>query len=136
MNTEHYDTLGVGRNASADEIKKAYRKLAFQWHPDKNPDNQEETEERFKKISEAYETLSDPIKRRNYDIGDNIRIRQNPHDIINSMFGVPSHPMVNQMMFASGGGMSIHIVNGQIVHDSTGGNRSVNPDFVKMFFRF
>jgi len=135
MNTEHYDTLGVDKNASADDIKKAYRKLAVLWHPDKNAGSKE-SEERFKKISEAYETLSDPVKRRNYDMGDNIRIMQNPHDIFNSVFGVHHHPVVNQMMFASGGGMSIHIVNGQIVHDSTDGNRSVDPDFVKMLFRF
>lgn len=67
--SDFYDVLGVNRNASLEEIKKAYKKLAVKWHPDKNPDNQEEATEMFKAIGEAYETLSDPVKRRNYDLG-------------------------------------------------------------------
>jgi len=63
---DYYATLGVGRNASAEEIKKAYRKLALQYHPDKNPGNKE-AEEKFKQINEAYAVLSDPEKRANYD---------------------------------------------------------------------
>ena len=66
-----YDILGVSKNASQDEIKKAYRKLAKQWHPDKftkeNESKRKEAEEKFKKISEAYETLGDEQKRREYD---------------------------------------------------------------------
>jgi molecular chaperone DnaJ len=64
---DYYEVLGVGRNASADEIKKAYRKLARKYHPDANPDNKEEAEAKFKEISEAYVVLSDPEKRANYD---------------------------------------------------------------------
>ncbi|XP_062235697.1 dnaJ homolog subfamily B member 6b isoform X2 [Platichthys flesus] len=64
---EYYDMLGVQRNATQDEIKKAYRKLALKWHPDKNPDYKEEAERKFKELSEAYEVLSDESKRSIYD---------------------------------------------------------------------
>ena len=63
---DYYKLLGVGKNATQDEIKKAYRKLALKYHPDKNRDNKE-AEEQFKKISEAYAVLSDKEKRQQYD---------------------------------------------------------------------
>lgn len=66
MSKNYYDILGVNKGSTQEEIKKAYRKLAVQYHPDKNPDNKE-AEERFKEANEAYEVLSDDVKRKNYD---------------------------------------------------------------------
>lgn len=63
---DYYELLGVGRNASEDEIKKTYRKLALQHHPDRNPGDKQ-AEEKFKEVSEAYSVLSDPQKRAQYD---------------------------------------------------------------------
>ena len=63
---DYYEVLEVAKNASADEIKKAYRKKAIQYHPDKNPGDKE-AEEKFKEAAEAYEVLSDPDKRSRYD---------------------------------------------------------------------
>jgi DnaJ-class molecular chaperone len=65
---DYYQILGVPKNAPEKDVKSAYRKLARKWHPDANPDNQKEAEEKFKEISEAYEVLGDPEKRKKYDI--------------------------------------------------------------------
>ena len=64
---DYYEVLGVSKTATEDELKKAFRKLAKQYHPDANPNNKEEAEKKFKEINEAYETLSDPQKRKMYD---------------------------------------------------------------------
>jgi len=91
---DYYQVLGVGKNASADEIKRAYRRMAMKYHPDKNPDDKE-AEARFKECAEAYEVLSDPDKRQRYDqfghdglrgVGVHDFSRMNVEDIF-SMFG-------------------------------------------------
>ena len=64
---DYYEVLGVDKNATEEEIKKAYRKLAKKYHPDANPNNKEEAEAKFKEVNEAYENLSDPQKRKMYD---------------------------------------------------------------------
>src|SRR5215210_6998155 len=66
-----YKTLGVDKKASDEDIKKAYRKLARQYHPDRNPDNPQ-AEERFKEVQQAYDILSDAEKRKQYDAGGGI----------------------------------------------------------------
>jgi molecular chaperone DnaJ len=75
---DYYEVLGSSRSATADEIRKAYRKLAMQYHPDRNPGNKE-AEAKFKELSEAYEVLSDAEKRKQYD--------QYGHDGLRSSFG-------------------------------------------------
>ncbi|MBI3981100.1 DnaJ domain-containing protein [Candidatus Microgenomates bacterium] len=65
--TDYYQTLGVGKNASPEEIKSAYRKLALEWHPDRHAQDKKKAEEKFKEINEAYQVLSDPQKKSTYD---------------------------------------------------------------------
>lgn len=67
MGKDYYNVLGVSKSSSDDEIKKAYRKLALKWHPDRNKDSKELADKKFKEISEAYEVLSDNKKREIYD---------------------------------------------------------------------
>ena len=67
MGRDFYGILGVSKSADEKEIRKAYKKAAVKWHPDRNPDNKEEATKKFKEISEAYEVLSDPEKKKLYD---------------------------------------------------------------------
>merc|ERR1711871_1593055 len=90
--TKLYKTLGINQDASESEIKKAYRKLAIKFHPDKNKDNQEEASEKFKDISEAYQILSDPEKRKMYDSMGMDGVKGNgmqfdPSDLFEHLFG-------------------------------------------------
>ena len=66
---DYYEVLGVSKEATPEEIRKAYKKLAIKWHPDKHVDDKKEAEEKFKEIAEAYSILSDPDKKREYDTG-------------------------------------------------------------------
>jgi len=67
MARDYYDILGVSKSASADEIKKAYRRLALKYHPDRNGNKNPEAEKKFKEANEAYQVLSNPEKRKQYD---------------------------------------------------------------------
>lgn len=82
---DHYAVLQIPRTATQEDIKKAYRRLALQYHPDKNPNDRATAEEKFKAISIAYETLSDPVKRREYDSFGSTeqRARATPRDEYN-----------------------------------------------------
>lgn len=114
---DYYKVLGLSKSASDSEIKKAYRKLAIKYHPDKNPDNREKAEEQFKKVSEAYQVLSDSEKRQKYDqfgkagldgggggnpFGGGGGGFADPNDIFAAFFG-GQDPF--QSMFGGGGGM-------------------------------
>ena len=87
MFDKYYKILELENNASLDDIKKAYRKLAVKYHPDKNPDNKEHAEEKFKEISQAYEILTNKDK-----YAQDPRFRQNnmpqinPHDLFKQIF--------------------------------------------------
>ncbi len=98
-----YETLEVSENASADEIKKSYRKLARKYHPDVNKDK--DAEEKFKEINAAYEVLSDPTKKQQYDqYGDSMFGGQNFHDFARGQgAGVNLDEILRQMFGQSGG---------------------------------
>ena len=84
---DFYEILNVPVDASNFLIKKQYRKLAVKWHPDKNPNNIKEAEEKFKQISMAYQILSDPIKKKQYDYSGNVQHNfVSPEDLFNNIF--------------------------------------------------
>lgn len=113
MAKDYYKILGIGKNASADEVKKAYRKLAKKYHPDKNQGNRQ-AEEKFKEISEANDVLSDPEKRKKYDqFGENWTRYETGGGFGNSYeqqgYGGQAYTMTEEdlkNMFGGGGGFS------------------------------
>jgi len=103
MSKSLYETLGVSENASADEIKKAYRKLARKYHPDINKD--ESAVDKFKEINAAYEVLSDAEKKAQYDqLGDQMFGGQNFHDFAQGQGGGVDLDEILRQMFGGGGG--------------------------------
>jgi len=103
MSKSLYETLGVSENASADEIKKAYRKLARKYHPDINKD--ESAVDKFKEINAAYEVLSDEQKKSQYDqYGDSMFGGQNFHDFAQGQGGGVDLDEILRQMFGGGGG--------------------------------
>lgn len=84
--TDPYEVLGVGRGADAKTVKSAYRKKAQQHHPDKNKDDAKAAEEKFKEVVEAYEVLSDPVKRQLFDLYGNIGPEPEPESTSSDTF--------------------------------------------------
>ncbi|MEZ4485681.1 MAG: DnaJ domain-containing protein [Syntrophotaleaceae bacterium] len=121
MSKDYYATLGVAKDAEADAIKKAYRKLALKYHPDKNPDDKQ-AEEKFKEITEAYAVLSDADKRRQYDqFGDTgFHQRYSQEDIYRNVdvndifreFGFGGDDLFSRL-FGGGGGRSAFFGGGR-----------------------
>lgn len=104
---DYYNLLGIDKNSDENDIKKAYRKLAMKWHPDKNLNNKDEAEKKFKEISEAYEVLSDKEKRDLYDKygKDGLNgggMHGDPSDIFKHFFGGGGQDMFNGGMFNGG----------------------------------
>eukprot|EP00746_Dinoflagellata_sp_MGD_P149170 gnl/MRDRNA2_/MRDRNA2_81245_c0_seq1.p1 gnl/MRDRNA2_/MRDRNA2_81245_c0~~gnl/MRDRNA2_/MRDRNA2_81245_c0_seq1.p1 ORF type:complete len:217 (+),score=61.39 gnl/MRDRNA2_/MRDRNA2_81245_c0_seq1:102-752(+) len=106
VDTEYYEVLGVNQDVSDGELKKAYRKAALKWHPDKNPDNAEHAAKMFQTVSEAYGVLSDPQKKAYYDQNGKAGLNQTKGDssefgpgsvTVVEDFGIFGYPLVHQV---------------------------------------
>ena len=142
----HYEVLGLPPSASVQSIRQSYRQLALQWHPDKNPLNRAAAEEKFKRISEAYEVLSDPSRRAAYDRGGSRAPlpSMNHFSMFEEMFG-PQGPFGSSMGFDDhhdffggprmmdfGGGGFMSSFSSSMSSFSSGGGRSVSKEIVSV----
>lgn len=129
---DYYQLLGVSRSASGDEIKKAYRKLAMQYHPDKNPNNKK-AEEKFKEISEAYEVLSDEQKRQAYDQFGHAGAQGNPFGAGGGFGGAGAGGFGGGFGGRARGGADFNDIFGDVFGDifnqTRGGPRGAGPGF-------
>jgi curved DNA-binding protein CbpA len=111
-NKDYYGKLGLSPDADGDEIRKAYRRLAFQWHPDRNPGNPRATEQ-FKEISEAYAVLIDPLKRRQYDLARQgnaaQEFRYSQEDILRDLFTNPDASRIFEEIAQEFERMGMHV---------------------------
>ncbi len=124
---DYYKLLGVEKDATQEEIKKAYRKLALKYHPDRNPDNKE-AEEKFKEITEANEVLSNPEKRKKYDqLGANWKYYQQP-----GAGGPGMEDFFSQFGGRGGGGRTTYQYSGDL--GDMFGNIGGFSDFFESFF--
>ena len=122
---DYYEVLGVPRNASDDEIKKAFRKLAVKYHPDKNPGDKE-AEEKFKEISEAHEVLSDKQKRARYDQFGHAGVGNDTYGASGNPFGGGNYNFNGQSYnFSFGGGGLDDILGSIFGFGATGQRRPV-----------
>ena len=111
---DYYEILEITKDADQTTIKKSYKKLAFKYHPDKNINNKEESEKKFKLISEAYTCLSDPAKRKMYDLTgstSNNMSQENPFEMFNNIFKMHVQNFMNigtnlRQNNESGGGLA------------------------------
>ena len=137
-NENLYEILGINKSASQEEIKKAYRKLSMEYHPDRNNGSEASTE-KFKKISAAYETLGDESNRRNYDMicmgrgggSHNMGSGINPNDIFNFF----SKNVFNGMDMGDIGGMAMNMMDPEAamhMNMGMGNGRSSNTHFFSM----
>lgn len=148
MSEDYYEILGVPKTATEDDIRKGYRRQALRWHPDKNPDNKDAAEERFKLVSEAYEVLSNKEKREIYDRygkeglsatprhEDDVfaatfqtfssQMFRSPDEVFREFFGTSSFDDIFDMAFQTLGGFR-DFTTGE--NTSTRRNRGRNSDF-------
>lgn len=130
IQTDYYDTIGVSRTASDDDIKKAYRKLAMEYHPDRNKDDKE-AEAKFKELSEAYEVLSDPQKRRQYDQFGHEGVKFGPggFDFRRDFTHVDDLQDILGSIFGSGGSIFEEFFGGGGRRQTRGGQRGADLRF-------
>ncbi len=130
MFDKYYKILDSNNNASVEEIKKSYKKLAIQYHPDKNPNNKEESEKKFKEISEAYDILTNKEKYiNNINFGQNnavFRREINPNKIFEEIFSHMNMNFNNMNFSNMNMGQEIHISNNPRNFMSTSTTRYVN----------